>query len=397
MKKNKSKVAIVISHPIQYQTPFFKLLASSRELELKIFFCSDWGLKSYRDSGFGQEVKWDIPLLEGYNYEFLKNISPLPNVSTFWGLINPQIVTKLKEENLDVIWVHGWARFTNWLCMLTALKLKIPILLRGESNLLTKATFLKQISKKLVFSWLFKRVSAFLAIGKYNAEFYEHYGVPKEKIFLVPYCTNNDFFISKADELIPKKKELKKKYDIPIELPIILFSGKLIDVKRPLDLLKAFEIVSREINAALVFVGDGNLRKDLENYVKENNIRNVYFMGFRNQTELPEFYAMGDVFVLPSELEPWGLVINEAMCFNLPIIVSKQVGASGDLVKDGVNGYICPSRNIACLEEKLRLILSNNDLMTKMGKSSREIISSWSYNEGINGVIKCLANIKFTS
>ena len=386
----KYKLAILTSHPIQYKTPLYKLLAEQKKIDLTVLFCSNWGLKTYHDEKFGQNIKWDIPLLDGYKSKVLKNVSPFPNVSRFFGLINPEIIDELKKNNYDAIWIHGWNSFTNWLTMVTAFKLNIPVLLRGEINLLQKSFFLKNILKKLILKNLFKKISAFLSIGAYNAKFYEAYGVPKEKIFLVPYTVNNDFFILKANELTSKKQSLKEKYDIPRNLPVILFSGKLIHKKRPIDLLKAYEIVSKETDVALVYLGEGELRKEIELYIKNHNLKNVYLMGFRNQTELPEFYAMADIFVLPSAFEPWGLVVNEAMCFSLPVIISDEVGAGGDLVKDGVNGCIYPSGDIDELSNRLKILLGNKNLREKSGQASLEIIKSWSYKDDLKGVLSCL-------
>ena len=382
-------LAIIASHPIQYQAPLFRALASRPEIDLTVFFCSDWGLKAYRDEGFGQEVKWDVPLLEGYSSEFLPNVSPKPNPSRFWGLINPAIVQRLRKGDFDAVWVHGWARFTDWLAMLTAFASGIPVLLRGETNLLLTLSPWKAKLKRAILSRLFKRVSAFLAIGRYNAEFYEAYGVPKEKIFPVPYAVDNDFFLSKAEELLPKKIELKRKFGIPDDLPVILFSGKLTSVKRPMDLLKAYARVSKDLKAALMFVGDGLLRSDLETYIREEGLQYVYFVGFQNQTELPKFYAVADVFVLPSGFEPWGLVVNEAMCFGLPLILSNQVSAAGDLLRDRVNGYLYHTGDIATLAQQLKQIVLDEGMRNKMGTISHEFIKRWGISEDVEGIITC--------
>ena len=389
----KYKLAVVVSHPIQYQAPFFQLLSKCPELDLKVFFCSKWGLKEYYDEGFGEKIKWDIPLLDGYDFEFLPNISPLKNPSKFFGLINPLVINKLKSRDFNAVWIHGWANLTNWIVILAALSFKIPILLRGESNLFNKGSPLKSFFKRIVLKWLFKRISGFLAIGKYNAEFYRSYGISSEKIFLVPYTVNNDYFLRKAEELVLKKKELKEKYKIPKELPVILYSGKLIDVKRPMDLLKAFEVVSKDCKAALVFVGDGKLKKQLEASANKNKIKNVFFMGFKNQTELPEFYAMSDVFVLPSSHEPWGLVVNEAMCFSLPVIVSDKVGAGGDLVREGLNGFIYSAKDVISLSNYLHNLLANETKRKSMSEMSLRIISSWSYNKCVEGISNCMQAI----
>ncbi len=391
------KLAILISHPIQYQAPLYKLLSNEPNIDLTVLFCSDFGLKEYKDKGFGEEIKWDIPLLDGYKYKFLKNISPFPNVSHFWGLINPEVVEELKNNNYDAIWIHGWRCLTDWFAMLSAFKLGIPVLLRGEANVLERSFSFKCLVRKFILKNIFRKVFAFLSIGTFNTEFYKNYDVPKEKIFLVPYIVNNDFFISNANKLISQKDRLKQKYNIPKDLPIILFSGKLIDNKKPLDLLKAYELVLKEINAVLIYLGDGELRKEIEKYIKTHKLKNVYLMGFKNQTELPEFYAMADIFVLPSSFEPWGLVVNEAMCFGLPVIVSDQVGASGDLVKGGVNGYIYSSKQAYELSDKLKVLLKNKILREEFGKASLGIIKNWSYKECVHGLLSCLKALRVSN
>ncbi len=156
IEKKTYKVAILASHPIQYQTPFFKELAKQENIDLKVFFCSDFGLRTYKDKDFGKELKWDIPLLEGYKYEFLPNISPVPSIFNFFGLINPGIIDNIKDGNFDAVWVHGWTHCTNWLAMLAAFRNNIPVLLRGESNLLNKTPLYKRILKSVLLPWFFK-------------------------------------------------------------------------------------------------------------------------------------------------------------------------------------------------------------------------------------------------
>lgn len=391
-KTNNSKyrLAIIASHPIQYQAPFFREINKCPEIDLKVFFCSEFGSKEYYDVGFSKNIRWDIPLLEGYSYEFLPNFSPRPNQSNFSGLINPTIIQKLKEGSFDAVWIHGWNSLTNILAMFTAFNLKIPVLLRSESNLLNEKATIKTNIKKNILSNIFKKVSGFLSIGKYNSDFYLSYSVPNEKIFLVPYTVDNDYFINKANELKPRKDKLKEKHGIPKDLPVILFSGKLIPQKRPMDLLIAYSKVIQTTKSVLIFVGDGILRNELENYVKVNNLKLVYFVGFKNQTEIPEFYALADVLALPSAYEPWGLVINEAMCFGLPVITSDKVGAAGDLVKEGENGFIYSCGDINSLSKLIQQLLTNNDLLISASKKSSEIIINWSFKQGLNGFLNCL-------
>ena len=390
--RRRFRLAILASHVIQYQAPLFRMLACQPEIELSVFFCSDRGAQSYHDEGFGREVKWDVPLLEGYRFEFLPNWSIRPNASRFWGRINPRIILHLRRRNFDAIWVHGWTRFTDWIAMLAAFAFKVPVLIRGESNLLPALPPWKSALKRIALCNLFRRTSAFLAIGRFNAEFYQAYGVPKEKIYMVPYAVNNDFFLSQADKLANCKAKLKQELGIAAELPVVLYSGKLIEKKRPLDLLKAFECSSRTQKAVLVYLGAGSLEPELKQYAEAKHLP-VVFAGFRNQTELPKWFAIADVFALPSGDEPWGLVVNEAMCFSLPVVASDQVGAAGDLVRGGINGFVFSSGDARSLSEHLELLLSDPVLRARFGQKSREIIEHWSYRENVNGILTCLEQL----
>jgi glycosyltransferase involved in cell wall biosynthesis len=387
------RLLALASHVIQYQAPFYRLLASQPQIELEVMFCSDWGVTAFADPGFGQRVKWDVPLLDGYGSEFLRNWSPNPDPSRLLGLINPAIIGHIRSGNFDALLVHGWGHATTWMAMLAAMDFGLPLIMRGESNLLPHITPCKAAVKNAILRSLFKRISGFLAIGRLNAEFYRHYGVPDEKIFMAPYSVHNNFFINRARELAPQRIALRRKLGVPDHIPAILFSGKLIPKKRPMDLLRAFERISSSRPAALIYLGDGSLRGELEQYIRCNSLRNVFFVGFKNQTEIPEYFTMADVFALPSGPEPWGLVVNEALCFGLPAIVSDQVGSAGDLVRQGVNGCIFQAGDIAQLAEALDKVLSDSELRQSMSAASRDIIQHWGYEQCLDGVLRCLEDV----
>jgi glycosyltransferase involved in cell wall biosynthesis len=367
-----------------------RALAASAKIDLTVLFCSQFGLKAYHDEGFGREVQWDIPLLEGYSSLFLKNWSWNPGLTSFWGLLNPGIIACIAKGRYDALLVHGWGRATNWIAMLTAIATGTPLLVRGETNLLNPPSSTKHFLKKSVLKPVFARTAGFLSIGRHNAEFYGSYDVPENKIHLTPYAVDNQYWLSKADALLSRKSELKQSLGFDRKNPIVLFSGKLVPVKCPMDLLRAFEAIPESLNAGLVFLGDGELRADLEAYVRERSVKNVRFVGFKNQTEMAPYYSMADVFVLPSGFEPWGLVVNEALCFSLPVIASDKVGATGDLVQDGINGFVYPAGDIVALAERLRDLLANADHRSTMGIASRELISHWGYPEILVGILKGL-------
>jgi|LQYC01.1.fsa_nt_gi Glycosyltransferase len=386
----KFKLAALTSHPIQYQAPLFRRVAKHSDIDLTVYFCWDFGKgKEQLDPGFGVKFKWDVPLLEGYDYKFLPNLSPKPGAS-FFGQINPSIIQELRDNHFDAIWVHGYASTTNWLSFAGAWMSKTPILMRGESHLLNYRPLWKRAFKHIALTFLFKRVAAFLPIGTLNTEYYKYYGVPDEKMFLTPYCVDNDFFSKKYNELKPLRNQIKKKLGLQPEVLIILYASKMMPRKRAIDLLNAYEKIQNQINAAVVFVGDGAERPLLEAYQRNNALKNIYFVGFKNQTELPEYFSIADIFVLPSTDEPWGLIINETMNFGLPIITTDQVGATPDLVKDGENGFIYPVGDIKKLADCLLKLLSDSELREKMRKRSLGIIHEWSYTEDIEGILTAL-------
>ena len=383
------KLAVLVSHPIQYQTPLFRKIADHPKIDIMVYFCSDRYVKETIELDLGISFKWDVPLLKGYKYKLLPNLSP-KCFSSFFGQINPSIVRELRRNQYDAVWVHGYASLTNWLAFCGAWVARTPLLIRGESHLMNYRPLWKRAIKRAGLFLLFKGISAFLPIGSLNKVYYQYYGVSDDKMFLSPYAVNNEFFSKKYHEIYHKREYLKKELDIHRELPVVLYASKMTPRKRAMDLLRAHEKIQKEIDVALVFVGDGVERLTLENYTKSHNLKNVYFVGFKNQTELPDYFVIADIFVLPSTDEPWGLIINEAMNFGLPIITTDKVGAAPDLVKNGENGFIYSVGDIEKLASLLLKLLQEPDLRENMGKRSLEIIDKWSYKEDIEGILAAL-------
>jgi glycosyltransferase involved in cell wall biosynthesis len=390
MNRHKYKLAALTSHPIQSQVPLFRMLSEHPEVDLTVYFCDSFGAdqKTY-DPGFGMEIKWDIPLLEGYKYKILKNYSLRPS-SGFWGLNNPGIINELLTNRYDAIWMHGYANLSSWFCFLGAWLTNAPIMMRGESHLMNYRPGWKRMLKKVFLPVLFDRIACFLTIGTLNAEYYKHYGVSERKMFLTPYTVNNEFFSEEYKKLKNKRSELKEMNGIAPECPVILYAAKMMPRKKAMDLLKAYELMRNKTRAALVFVGDGGEKGNLELYAREHKLEDIYFVGFKNHTELPEFFSIADVFVLPSTDEPWGMVINDAMNFGLPVVTTDQVGAAPDLVKHGENGFIYPVGDIDKLAGYLSRLIHDDDLREKMGKRSLEIISKWGLDEDCDGIVSAL-------
>lgn len=389
-KKSKPRLAVLVSHPIQYHAPLYREIARRGDVDLTVYYCSDQGATEKVDAGFGVSFKWDVPLLEGYKYVFLKNYSFRPNPDTFFGLVNPGIISELMKGRYDAVWVHGYSLMSNWFAFLGAWISRTPLLFRGETVLREGRPGWVRFIKYIVLKPLFGGTAAFLTIGSRSEEFYRHYGVPKEKMFFTPYAVDNEFFMGESERFRAQKERLKKKWGIPSHARVFLFVGKLIERKRPLDVLRAFKGIAQE-DAALMFVGDGALRGELEQFAKEHRIKNVIFAGFKNQSELPEFYGIADVFVLPSLHEVSPLVINEAMCAGLPILVSDAVPSAVDFVKPGENGYVFQVGNVDALREYMDELLRHEKTRTRMGGISREFIGRWDHKTSAENIVHAVA------
>lgn len=379
------RLAALVSHPIQYQAPLFRALAKMPEIDLEVLFCSQAGVQSHYDSGFGVRVRWDVPLLDGYAYQFLPNVSPRPTAGSPFGLINPQLYRRISDGRFDVLWVHGWSLVSHWLAIASAFRHRIPLLLRGETSGLEAVGPHKSLLRRALLRPLFRKMGAALAIGTHNAEFYRRHGVGADRIFPAPYSVDNERFRAQAKELLPQKRKLRREAGIDENLPAILFCGKLQAYKRPLDLLAAYAMLQAEHRTSLIFVGDGVLRKPLEQFAVQHGLADVHFTGFKNQSELPAYYAMSDVLVLPSGFERWGLVVNEAMCFGLPIVVSDRVGCAADLVREERNGYTFPAGDVAQLADRLSRVL-NPDTARSFGSASLALISKWGIPDTAEGI-----------
>jgi glycosyltransferase involved in cell wall biosynthesis len=384
------KIAYLVSHPIQYQAPLLKYLAENLSADLEVLFISNMSVLGYQDIEFGREVKWDIPLLDGYKYRFLKTWGDKGTLS-FWFPLCPSLFKVLKEGNYDYIWIHGWGSFNHLMALFFAKLLSIKILIRGESGMhLPKGGLVKRTIKFCLLKIIFCLVDKFLAIGTSNANFYLFFGVDRRKIFMMPYAINNDYFYGQSLFFKNEVSKNKNSHNIMDDSPIILYVSKLTKRKNILDLLDAYEklLIKMPGNNVpyLMVIGDGELKNALLQMVRLKNLNRVHFLGFKNQSELPIYYEMCDVFVLPSSAEPWGLVVNEVMNHAKPVIVSDEVGCSSDLIFDGLNGYIFENHNTQDLADKLYKILASTQVKNSMGKESLEIISKWGFREDLVGL-----------
>jgi glycosyltransferase involved in cell wall biosynthesis len=391
MPTNKYRVLIVASHPVQYAAPIFRLMAKHRNLDIKVAYCSMHGVASSFDSGFEVKFSWDIPLLDGYPWVEVKNNSPKPQLGKFLGLFNIDIWKMVTKEDFDAVIVYtGYTYASFWIALLAAkFKRKVFIFSTDSSGLEPRNKLkLKTWLKKMLLPFIFNLADTVIVSSTLGKQMVASLGISEKRITLTPFSVDNAWWTSQANQV--DIKAVREKWDIPETATVLLFCAKLQPWKRPQDVLKAF-VQANVQNSYLVFVGDGSLRADLEAEARSLKVQDkVKFLGFANQSQLPPIYCSADLFILPSEYEPFGVVVNEAMLCGLPVIVSDKVGAGYDLVKHDETGFVYPCGDIDKLATILNTILPNRAKLDSMGLAARERMRSWSPEENIEAIVKAL-------
>ena len=383
-------VVFLNSHPIQYFAPLYQQMDASGEVDLEVVYCSDESIKGALDKGFGTMVKWDIPLLNGYRSVFLENKSSKPSIHNgFWGLFNTGIIKYLRKKQSSVLIVHGWAYATHIMAIIAGKLNGHLVCIRAETpqnqELLKNKyiTFLKHLYLRFIFLF----ADRFLYVGEQNRLFYKALGIPDSKLIFAPYSVDNNRFREVFKQV--SKQEARLKLQLQAGARIVLYSGKYIEKKRPLDLLSAFNKLN-EANTLLVMVGDGELRPQMEAFIKTNSLTDkVVLTGFINQALIPFYYRAADVFVMCSGLgETWGLSVNEAMNFGLPVIVSDTCGSSYDLINNDVNGKVFKTGDIEQLSAAITQFLSKDENeQNEVAQESIRIVDRYSYNQIQEAVI----------
>jgi glycosyltransferase involved in cell wall biosynthesis len=373
------RVAHLVSHPIQYYIPLYRALSKKENIDLTVFFYTAMGMDGYFDRDFGKEIRWDIDLTSGYRSVFLAD-SGVSFKPGFFQLPNWKLLWLLLRGRYDVIWIHGYQHTNTLAAKIISLICGYGFLIREDQTLLEPRSLRKHLLKKLVFTMLFsgKRAGA-LYTGLNSRKHFQHYGVSDSRLFPAVHSVDDAFFSEQALSLASERSQLRLSWGITDDAPVVLFAGKLIEKKQPLLLLEAFGRVASKRACWLLFVGDGPLAPDVRQACTDFGIADrVILAGFLNQQELPMAYIAADLFVLPSSAhETWGLVVNEAMHFGLPIIASDHVGCVPDLVHEAVNGFVFPAQDLLALSEALQALIDDRELRIEFSKRSVEIIKQY--------------------
>lgn len=383
----KKRLAIVTTHPIQYNAPFFRLLALQENLDLLVFYT--WGeeaMKKY-DPGFDKIIEWDIPLLDGYPYRFVKNVAKRPGSHHFFGIDNPALIPELQGWKPSAILVYGWA-FKSHLQVLRHFRKKMPLFFRGDSTLIDSEPAFKRMLKKVVLRWVYRHVDIAFYAGSQNKQYFLKHGLKENQLVFMPHAVDNDRFATAQ----PTAIDWLEKLGLGFKKIIFLYAGKFSENKNVELLIDAFCEV-RLAGGCLLVAGNGPLEINLKDLAKSNP--NICFLPFHNQTQMPGLLSAANVVVLPSKrTETWGLIINEAMACGKAVLVSSACGCAADLVQSGKNGLVFTNNDRDSLVRALRDMAENREKTCFMGEASAEIIRHWSFQNAVSALNTVLQKLK---
>ena len=387
---NLKKLAIITTHPIQYNAPLFAMLHQRGNIAVKVFYT--WGdtvLQKKYDPGFGKAIEWDIPLLDGYDFEFVNNTSKQKGSHHFNGIINPAIILKINAYRPDAILVYGW-KFNSHLKVIRYFKNKIPVLFRGDSILLDEKKDIRGFVKRMIIRWVYTHIDKALYCGTNNRNYFQYYGLRPDQLIASFHAVDNRRFGNLVEKYAEAASLLKSGMGIcPSDL-VLLYAGKLIAQKNIQSLIRAFEKINNE-KVHLVIAGNGPEEQLLKNNFSE--IKNLHFLDFQNQQAMPILYQVCDIFVLPSNGETWGLSVNEAMAAGKAILISDKCGSAIDLVINGINGYIFETGNVDELYSDMKNCISDLDHLKKMQHNSYQKIQEFKFDKIASAIEKIMKDV----
>ncbi len=385
------RLAILTTHPIQYHAAWFAALAAHPEIDLEVIFCHRATAREQANAGFGIEFDWDIPLLDGYAYQFLNNIAARPSLHAFSGLDTPEIAGLIGSNRYDAMMVNGWHYKSAWQAIRACWKTKTPLMVRGDSHLHTRRPMLKRIAKRPFYSWFIPKLDACLPVGQWSRDYFLHYGAKADRVFIVPHAVDTAYFESQSQKLAAQRETLRAGWGIDASAALFLFGGKLIEKKRPLDFVHAVGIAAKkDPRVAGLIVGDGPLLSACKDAVRSYDAP-IKFAGFLNQSQITSAYVAADALVLPSDGgETWGLVVNEAMACGRACFVSDQVGCGPDMVVHDETGGLFPVGDREALAALLSHYADNPGKLISMGEGARRKSREHTVDAALDGVLQAL-------
>jgi glycosyltransferase involved in cell wall biosynthesis len=379
----RKRLAIVTTHPIQYNAPWFRMLSERRHIQIRVFYTWSQVAKGKKfDPGFSKHIEWDIPLLDGYDYEFVNNTAKEPGSHHRKGIVNPDLNRMISAWKPDALLIFGWNFDSHWKCI-RYFHRRIPIIFRGDSTFLRKQPTWRTLIRTLYLRRIYRKIDYALYVGRENYHYFRRCGLTERQLVYAPHAVDNGRFSEKGNFDQSEINRMKAVIGLNNNNLTILFAAKWEAVKNPTLFLEFATRFSR-LNVNFIMAGNGPLDSTVRSYASANP--NLLFIDFQNQSQMPLLYRSAHFFFMSSDSETWGLAVNEAMASSLGVIVRNTCACAADLVKDGENGFIFDSEHIDALVLKIAALVDRPDIWKKMGARSLELIEDFRFERIVDAI-----------
>jgi glycosyltransferase involved in cell wall biosynthesis len=390
LAEHRFRVLAIGSHPVQYMAPQLRRMASHPQLDLSVAYCTLRGAEAAHDPDFNTTVRWDVPLLEGYSWQEIPNKGS--GNDSFWGLYNPGLWELIRKGHFDAVLCYlSYFSASFWISLFASKFCGSAFLFGTDaSSLVPRSGAAWRIHlKKLVWPHLYSLADQVFVGSSAGRDLMLSLKLPADRITLTPYAVDNDWWAAQSQ--LVDREATRSNWGAGADTCVILFCAKLQPWKRPLDLLVAFA-KANVADSLLIFAGEGAQRQELESEAVRLSIRErVRFLGFCNQSQLPAVYTSSDLLVLPSEYEPFAVVVNEASCCGCPVVASDHVGAARDLVAPVDPRLVYPCGNVDALAALLRNLSTDRKWLCELGRGAQQRIAAWSPEDNLAATVHAVA------
>lgn len=351
------KVLFLTNIPSPYRVDFFNELGKLCELTVVY----------ERNSASDRDRKWVSSNAVTFEEIYLKSM----NIKDDNGL-DPRVIRYLKKDKFDVIVVGGYSTPTAMLAILIMRLKKIPYILNADGGFIRCDRLITFVIKRFFIGG----ATTWLSTGGETNKYLQHYGADLKRIYTYPFTSIYTEDILAQEITKDQKEKLKEQLGIA-DKKVVISIGQFIHRKGFDLLLKAWEHINQNIQDASLYIIGGEPTKDYIDLVQSRGLKNVNFIGFKTKQELIIYFRIADIFVLPTREDIWGLVINEAMAFGLPVITTDKCIAGLELIEDGVNGFLVPSDDSDTLAKRMRELLDDDILLRNASRNSLKKIKDY--------------------
>ena len=385
------RLVIVVSHPIQHFVPFYRALAAHSRINLTVVYCSKIGVDPYFDKAMNTTIAWKMDLLGGYDHIFLPEADSIKSTGPR-TVNNPSVTKELNRLTPDAVLIYGYNFVSSLRALWWCRRSKVPVMMISDSELKTVRSRWVKMFKRLILPALLRQFQAFITVGDCNEDYYTHYGIPRDRFFRSPFTIDEHSYREARANRSALRTRLRRDLGISDSDIVCLTVGKFSRRKRPHDVVAAArELAGKGHQIRFVLAGNGEMLDELNTVVEKEGLP-VHLVGFVNVDALPAYYAAADLILHPSSRDPHPLVMSEAACIGLPLIISDRVGAAGprDVARPGENAVVFPVGDSLAIADTVLKLCRAPEQLVGMGSRSIEIFDELDINKSVKGVVDAL-------